>query len=48
MTVNQIEATLVDLYKDSKFDSLKMVKGAAKSIFGSFKPENFEEAYLSI
>lgn len=48
MTVNQIEATLVDLYKDSKFDSFKMVKGAAKSIFGSFKPENFEEAYLSI
>ncbi|MDO6737343.1 O-methyltransferase [Wenyingzhuangia sp. 2_MG-2023] len=36
------------LYEDAKYDKLKMIKGAAKSFFKSFKPENFEEAYLAI
>ena len=44
----QIEATLVDLYNDSKFDSLKMIKGATKSIFRPMQPSDFKDAYLSI
>ncbi|GLR17243.1 O-methyltransferase [Portibacter lacus] len=45
---NQISATLAELYNDAKYDYLKMMKGAAKSIFGPMKPEDFKEAYLSI
>lgn len=45
---NKIAATISDLYKDSKFDKFKMLKGAAKSILKSFNPENFEEVYLAI
>lgn len=44
----QIEATLTQLFNDSKFDSLKMMKGAAKSIFRPMQPSDFKEAYLSI
>lgn len=44
----QIGATIAELYNDAKFDYLKMIKGAAKSIFGPMKPEDFKEAYLSI
>ena len=44
----QIELTLNELYKDSKYDVLKMVKGAAKSVFRPMQPLDFKEAYLSI
>lgn len=43
-----INSTINELYLDAKYDKLKMMKGAAKSIFKSFKPENFKEAYLAI
>lgn len=43
-----INFTINDLYLDAKYDKLKMMKGAAKSIFKSFIPENFKEAYLAI
>jgi predicted O-methyltransferase YrrM len=46
--IDQINLTITELYEDAKYDKLKMMKGAAKSIFKSFKPENFEEAYLAI
>ena len=44
----QIETTIAELYKDSANDFLKMIKGAAKSIFRPMKPADFKEAYLSI
>lgn len=45
---NKIATVINALYEDAKYDQLKMVKGAAKSIFKSFKPENFKDAYLAI
>lgn len=44
----QIELTLDELYQDSKYDKLKMMKGAAKSVFRPMQPLDFKEAYLSI
>ena len=44
----QIENTLTDLFEDSKTDYLKMMKGAAKSLFRPLRPSDFKEAYLSI
>ena len=44
----QIETTLDHLYKDSKNDYLRMMKGAAKSIFRPMQPSDFKDAYLSI
>lgn len=44
----QIEATLVDLFNDAKYDMVNMMKGAAKSIFRPMQPLDFKEAYLSI
>lgn len=44
----QIETTITELYKDSKHDSLKMMKGAAKSIFRPMQPSDFKDVYLSI
>lgn len=44
----QVELTLAELYNDSKFDLLKMMKGAAKSIFRPMQPMDFKDAYLSI
>ncbi len=46
--IKQIESTLGELYADSKLDYIRMMKGAAKSMFGSFKPANFKDVYLSI
>lgn len=46
--IEQINSTITELYENAKYDKLKMMKGAAKSVFRSFKPENFEEAYLAI
>lgn len=44
----QIETTITQLYKDSKNDYLRMMKGAAKSIFRPMQPADFEDAYLAI
>lgn len=50
MTIQQqqIAATLSHLFQDSKHDYLKMMTGAAKSIFRPMQPSDFKEAYLSI
>jgi len=45
---NQITATLNELFEDSKYDMLKMMKGAAKSVFRPMQPTDFKDAYLSI
>jgi predicted O-methyltransferase YrrM len=47
-TQNQIQKVIDELYKDSKNDHLKMVKGFAKGIFRPLQPKDFKEAYLSI
>lgn len=44
----QISATLEHLYQDAKHDYLKMIGGAAKSIFRPIRPADFKDAYLSI
>jgi len=45
---NQIEATLAELYNDARFDMVKMMKGAAKSVFRPMQPTDFKDVYLSI
>lgn len=45
---NQINTILNDLFEDAKYDKLKMMKGAAKSVFRPMQPLDFKEAYLSI
>ncbi|WP_299110109.1 O-methyltransferase [uncultured Winogradskyella sp.] len=45
---NQIKTTISELFEDSKYDMLKMMKGAAKSIFRRMQPLDFKDAYLSI
>lgn len=44
----KVTATISELYNDSRNDKLKMMKGAAKSIFRPLQPSDFEEVYLSI
>ncbi|RMA64786.1 O-methyltransferase [Ulvibacter antarcticus] len=44
----KVETILNELYLDSKYDFIKMVKGAAKSIFSPMQPLDFKDAYLSI
>ncbi len=44
----RIEATLAQLFRDSKYDILKMMKVAAKSFVRPMQPSDFKEAYLSI
>ncbi len=44
----QIKETLADLYTDSKYDRLKVMKGFAKNIFKPMQPSTFKDAYLSI
>lgn len=44
----KVTATISELYNDSRNDKLKMIKGAAKSIFRPLQPSDFEEVYLSI
>lgn len=46
--INQIEGILSHLYEDAKYDYLKMMKGAAKSVFRPMQPSDFKDAYLSI
>lgn len=45
---HQIQTTLNRLYKDSKYDRLKILRGAARSIFGPIQPADFKNVYLSI
>jgi predicted O-methyltransferase YrrM len=44
----QITNTLNELFNDSKYDLVKMAKGAAKSMFRPMQPSDFKDAYLSI
>ncbi|MDW5288726.1 O-methyltransferase [Formosa sp. PL04] len=44
----QIAHTLDELFNDSKYDRIKMVKGAAKSMFRPMQTPDFKDAYLSI
>ncbi|WP_282031027.1 O-methyltransferase [Winogradskyella eximia] len=46
--LNQIKTTISELFEDSKYDMLKMMKGAAKSVFRAMQPLDFKDAYLSI
>lgn len=45
---DSIETTLAELYNDAKFDYIKMMKGAAKSLLRPIQPSDFKDAYLSI
>jgi len=45
---NQITTILNELFKDAKYDMLKMMKGAAKSAFRPMQTADFKDAYLSI
>jgi len=45
---NKIDATIKELFKDSQYDALRMMKAVAKRIFGPLKPIHFKNAYLSI
>jgi len=44
----QLDTTINRLYKDSKNDYFKIIKGAAKSIFRPIKPIDFKDVYLAI
>ena len=44
----RIEATINELYEDAKYDRIKMLKGAVRSMFMGMKPSDFKDAYLSI
>lgn len=44
----QIQNTINQLFQDSKFDHLKMMKGVAKSMFRPMQPSDFKDVYLSI
>lgn len=45
---NKTDAVLEELFKDSRFDHLRMMRSAAKSVLGRFEPSNFKDVYLSI
>ena len=44
----KVDNTLDFLFKDSKYDHLKMMKGFAKNIFRPIAPSDFKDVYLSI
>lgn len=44
----KIQDTLKDLFNDSKYDMLKMLRSSAKSILRPMQPSDFSEVYLSI
>lgn len=44
----QIATTITELFNDSKYDVLNIMKGAAKSAFRPMQPLDFKDAYLSI
>lgn len=43
-----VTSTLNELFDDSKYDRVKMMKGAARSMFRPMQPLDFKDAYLSI
>ncbi len=45
---NRIETTINALYHDAKSDFLRVMRGAAKSVFRPLQPADFKEAYLAI
>lgn len=45
---SRIQITLDQLFKDSKYDHIRMIKGVAKSVFRPVQPNDFEHVYLSI
>lgn len=44
----KVETVLIELFNDSKYDRLKMIKGATKSVVRPMRPSDFKDAYLSI
>ena len=44
----KIQNTLNELFNDARYDYLRMMKGAAKSLLGPMRPIHFKDAYLSI
>ncbi len=46
--LNLIQATIQELFSDSKFDKLKILKGMLRGISGPITPEHFKDVYLSI
>ena len=44
----QIEKTLAELYKDSKYDKFKIIKKIGKRYFRPIEPADFKDIYLSI
>jgi len=44
----QIKNTIAELYKDSRNDHLRIIKGAAKSIFRPLQPADLKNVYLAI
>lgn len=47
-SAQRLSQVIAQLYKDAKMDGLRMMKGAAKSIFSPIQPIDFEGAYLAI
>lgn len=48
MRTEKIENTLDHLFRDSKYDIVKAMKGFAKAAFKPIAPSNFKDVYLSI
>lgn len=44
----QIESTLVQLFNETKYDHLRMMKGFSKSVFRPVKPVDFKDVALAI
>ncbi len=44
----QIETKIAELYKDSKHDHLRLIRGVAKSVFRPIQPADLKDAYLAI
>jgi predicted O-methyltransferase YrrM len=44
----QIASTLIELFNDSKYDKLDVMKGLGRSMFRPMQPLDFKDAYLSI
>ena len=43
-----LDQTIEQLFEDSKYDHLRMMKGMAKTIFRPLTPADFKDVYLSI
>jgi len=46
--ISNIQSTINQLFNDSKFDKIKMMKGMLKGISGPLTPKHFKDVYLSI